>query len=95
MSSEPIGRKINWYRSPIEREALNALNQHSDWKGLVQTLGHLGLLVLTGATAWHAVGRMSWPVVLLILFPAWHILRLSAERLPRIVPQYGLQEAKP
>lgn len=68
MSSEPIGRKINWYRSPVEREALNELNQRSDWKGLAQSLAHLGLLVLTGAVAWQAVGRMSWPVVLLILF---------------------------
>ena len=35
-------RKINWYRCPLPRETLNALNQRSDFWGLLQTLGHLG-----------------------------------------------------
>jgi fatty acid desaturase len=61
-------QKIHWYRSPVDRETLNALNQRSDWKGLRQTLGHLGLLVLTGAAAWYAAGNLPWPVLLLILF---------------------------
>ena len=37
-------RKINWYRCPLPRETLAALNQRSDFWGLLQTLGHLGLL---------------------------------------------------
>jgi fatty acid desaturase len=61
-------QKIHWYRSPVDRETLNALNQRSDWKGLRQTLGHLGLLLLTGAAAWYAAGNLPWPVLLLILF---------------------------
>src|SRR5512143_2243572 len=60
-------RRIAWYRSPLDREALASLNQRSDWKGLLQTLGHLGLLVLSGAAAWYAAGRFPLALVLLIL----------------------------
>ena len=60
--------KINWYRSPVERETLNRLNQRSDWRGLAQTLGHLGLLGLTGAAAWYVVGRQHWAWVLLMVY---------------------------
>jgi fatty acid desaturase len=68
MPSEPSNRRIAWYKSPISREALAALNQRSDWKGLAQALGHLGLLVVTGAAAWYAAERFSLWVLLLILF---------------------------
>ena len=52
MAEEALKRRIAWYKSPISREDLAALNQRSDWKGLAQTLGYLGLLALTGAAAW-------------------------------------------
>lgn len=68
MSSEPNKRKIAWYKSPISREELAALNQRSDWQGLLQTLGHLGLLVVTGAAAWYAAGRLPIAVLLMILY---------------------------
>ena len=60
-------RKIAWYRSPVGREALAELNQRSDIKGLLQALGHLGILAVTGGAAWYAVGRLPWYAVLLIL----------------------------
>ncbi len=62
------GRKIAWYRSPVERDALASLNQRSDARGLAQTLGHLGLLTLTGAAAWYATGRLPLILVLVIIF---------------------------
>ena len=68
MAEDKPERKINWYRSPVGREELAALNQRSDWKGMLQTFGYLGLLVLSGATVWIAAGRLSIPVVLLLLF---------------------------
>ncbi len=68
MENEKKDRKINWYRSPVDRALLNQLNQRSDWLGLAQTLGHLGLLALTGGLAIYAAGRASWAVVLLLLF---------------------------
>lgn len=68
MPSEQTKPKIAWYKSPISREALAALNQRSDWQGLLQTLGHLGLLGLAGAAAWYAAGRLPFALVLLIIF---------------------------
>jgi fatty acid desaturase len=65
-SETPI--RIPWYRSPVDRDVLTTLNQRSDWKGLLQTFGHLGLLALTGIAAWHASENFSLPVLLLILF---------------------------
>jgi fatty acid desaturase len=60
--------KIAWYRSPVDRDTLAKLNQRSDVKGLLQTLGHLGLLTLTGALAWYAALHLPWFVLLLALF---------------------------
>ena len=68
MYGEHVKQKIHWHRSPIDRATLAALNQRSDWKGLLQTMGHLGLLTLTGAAAWYAAGRFPAWVLLLILF---------------------------
>ena len=68
MNDEQLKLKVNWYRTPLERQTLAALNRRSDWLGLLQTGGHLGLLVLTGALAFYAAAH--WPawVLLLILF---------------------------
>lgn len=60
--------KINWYRSPVPRDALALLNQRSDWRGLAQALGHLGLLAATGAAAWFAAERGWWLALILALF---------------------------
>jgi fatty acid desaturase len=68
MAGGPKERKIAWYRSPVDRETLAALNQRSDAKGLLQTVGYLGLLALTGAAAWVAAGRLPWFVLVLILY---------------------------
>ena len=68
MQGDENKRKITWYRSRLDRETLKALNQRSDWKGMLEVLGHLGLIGLTGAAAWYAQGRLPLPVLLLILF---------------------------
>lgn len=61
-------RKISWYRSPVPREVLAELNQRSDTLGLLQTLGHLGLLALSGWAAWAAAANGRWWLFALLLF---------------------------
>jgi fatty acid desaturase len=67
MIRTPI-RRIAWYRSPVGREALTALNQRSDARGLAQALGHLGLLALTAAAAWYSASRLPLVVTVLIIY---------------------------
>jgi fatty acid desaturase len=68
-AGQKVGQKINWYRTPINRELLAELNQRSDALGLAQTLGHLGIIALTGAASWYAVAN-GWSIfaVLALLF---------------------------
>ena len=61
-------RKISWYRSPVDGRTLAVLNKRSDWKGFLQTAGHLGLLGLSGAAAWIAFGRLPLVIFLLLAF---------------------------
>jgi len=68
MTAEPKLRKINWYRSPLDRTALTELNQRSDLKGFLQTLGHLSLLAFTGAAVWISFTRLPLVVSLLLLY---------------------------
>ena len=68
MAVDPKEPKINWYRSPVDRETLARLNQRSDWQGFVQTGGHLGLLALTAAAAWYSANHLPWPITVLIIY---------------------------
>ena len=68
MAQEQARRKISWYRTPVDRELLAELNKRSDWKGFLQTGGHLGLLCLTGGLAWYAASRAFWGWLALLLF---------------------------
>jgi fatty acid desaturase len=66
---EPVSQsKLHWYRVPIDRAVLAELNQRSDFWGFVQTLGHLSIIVGTGALSWYAAAHWSWPVLLLCLW---------------------------
>ena len=42
--------KIAWYRVPVARAELNALNQRDDWQGTLQVAGHLGLVAMPPAS---------------------------------------------
>ncbi len=59
---------INWYRSPLPRETLQALNARSDLKGLIQAGGYLLTLCCTGAaTLWSAFAG-HWVLAVVLLF---------------------------
>ena len=60
--------RIPWYRCPIERETLRALAEPSDLRGLAQSLGHLGLWVATGLSAYLLFASEIWWGFLLALF---------------------------
>jgi fatty acid desaturase len=68
MGAKAKGQRVQWYRSPVSRENLAALNRRSDVKGFAQTLGYLGTLAATGAAAYWAAGRLPWPAVVVLLF---------------------------
>ena len=66
---------IDWYRTPIERERLQALMVRSNLRGALQTGAHLGLFLLTGALAYGCytlVNTETWvwsvPLLLACLF---------------------------
>ncbi len=59
---------ISWYRTPLDRATFARLHQRSDLAGLGQTLGYLGILVLTGALVVLAWYRLTWPWLLAALF---------------------------
>jgi len=60
-------RTIAWYRTPIDARTFKALHQKSDLLGWLQTLGFLGLLLLSGGLVLYSAGH--WPIgVVLLLF---------------------------
>ena len=59
-------RRISWYRSPLSRDTLVALNRRSDLFGLLQTAGFLAVLAGTGGLAAWSVGRLPWPAAVLL-----------------------------
>jgi fatty acid desaturase len=76
-SSVPSKLRVSWHRSPVSREDLRRLNQRSDFKGFLQTGGYLGLLATTGSAAYFSVGRLPWPLVILLFYfhgTCWHFL---------------------
>lgn len=60
--------KIDWYRCPIDKKVLSQLIQKSDARGLFQSLGHLGLWVITGFFSWMFFTSGNWWGFALALF---------------------------
>ena len=61
-------RAIAWYRTRLDPRDMKAVHRRSDVRAAFQTLGYLGLLVLTGTAAICAAGRLPVAVVLLLFF---------------------------
>ncbi len=67
-STEPT---INWYRTPIDRAALQSLMVRSNLRGALQTGTHLGLFFATGLLAYYCytlVNADTWYWSLPLLF---------------------------
>jgi len=62
------GLPINWYRVPIAKEKLRELTRRSNWKGFLQTVPYLCLLIFTGAAAFYAYAHLPLPWLIVILF---------------------------
>jgi fatty acid desaturase len=62
------GKNVQWFRPKLAREDLAMLNQRSDVKGFVQSIGFLGVLCATGSlfvwTCFHAIW-FAFPMLLL------------------------------
>jgi len=67
-SISDVDTAINWYRTPLSREKLSALNARSDAKGLLQCLTVLAILAATGTATLWAAFRDHWMIVPLLLF---------------------------
>jgi fatty acid desaturase len=67
----PKNRKlpvISWYRTPVDPKVLRELSRRSDWKGLVQVFSYLGILIITGTSAFYSIHHFPVWVTLLLFF---------------------------
>ncbi len=68
MSQMAAKQRIKWYRSPVPAEDLARLNQRNDLRGLLQSVGFLALLAVSGGIAWHAADRAHIVVALALIY---------------------------
>ena len=71
------GQQIKWYRCPVSKDDLAKLNQRSDVLGMLQTLGYLGVLALTGTAAFVVWQKFAWYWSIPLCFvhaACWHFL---------------------
>ena len=69
--------KINWYRTPLEKEVMKKLMERSDSRALTQVLLQIGLFLLMGTASYLAFRYISaenwtWAVPLLIACLFFH-----------------------
>ncbi|MCF7817095.1 MAG: fatty acid desaturase [Kiritimatiellales bacterium] len=60
--------RIEWYRTPIEKEQFKALTQRSDAKAFLQAGSYLLVIVLTGALTFWVKRNLGWPWLVPALF---------------------------
>ena len=82
---------INWYRTPLDRDTIRALNKRSNWKGFLQAGGHLALILATGTLAWQVQDRLYLLLPVLVLYGTFYVFLLNATH--ELSHQFGLQDA--
>jgi fatty acid desaturase len=60
--------KVKWIRPKIDQEKLRELNMRHDLQGWIQSLGHLGIWVVTGAFVYYFWAHEIWFAFLVALF---------------------------
>ena len=68
VGDKQASKQIKWYRSPVPATDLARLNQRSDWRGMIQSVGFLSVLVCSGCIAWYAAGRAHWLVAVALIY---------------------------
>lgn len=68
MSAHDHGGPVNWYRIPLGRENLSALNRKSDLKGGLQTVGYLATLACTATLAVYSASHWPWYATLPLVY---------------------------
>lgn len=61
-------KRINWYRSPIDKGLMKELTRRSDAKGLLQCLGFLLMSIATGTLAYYSFHHWPWPATVLAVY---------------------------
>ena len=62
------GRRIGWYRTPIDKQLLKDLSQRSDFKGFQQVLGFYALFFGTMALAVYSFEARHWSLAILFVY---------------------------
>lgn len=78
MTAESQPQSVTWYRTPVDREILQALHRRSDIKGLLQAGAHLGLICLTGVAAWVLQDRPLLLIPALFVHGTFYTFLLNA-----------------
>ena len=60
--------RIQWYRSPIDKEILRVLTLKSDLKGFIQAGGHFLIIILTGLITYFFWLNSAWFYFFIALF---------------------------
>ena len=63
-----MSARIFWYRTKLEKEALQRLTQRSDAKAFLQTGGYLLLIALTGPLAFWGQRHLQWLAGVALVF---------------------------
>lgn len=74
------GKPVNWYRCPVDRTTLQALNRRGNFPAFIQTLGFLAILIFTGALAWYVQSRYGilWSLPLIFLHGTCYNFQINA-----------------
>jgi fatty acid desaturase len=72
---EPTPKSITWYRTPLDSKVFKSLHEKSDFQGWLQTGGFLGIMLLTGGTAFYS--SLQWPLGATLLLVVLHGMVMS------------------